>query len=72
MSPAIMRAAWAAAGLGPRSNDCWSKLVVASGNWTMGWAMGGPEVKDVTKEGLLLAGLFLDGLPPGLEVMGGA
>ena len=66
-----MRAAWAAAGLGPRSNDCWSKLE-ASGNWTIGWAMGGPDVKDVTREGVLEPALFLDDLPPGLDVIGGA
>merc|ERR1719225_592019 len=61
LRPAIIMAAWAAAGLGERRSD-WDRRLVGSrpgpGNWTMGWAMGGTELATL--------------LGPGLELMGGA
>ena len=61
MRPAIIIAAWAAAGLGERRRD-WERRLVGSrpapGNWTMGWAMGGTALPTL--------------LPLGLELMGGA
>ena len=41
LRPAIIKAAWAAAGFGPSSKDWDRRLVGSTGNWTMGWAMGG-------------------------------
>ena len=77
-SPAIIMAAWAAAGLGERRSDC-ERRVVASrpgpGNWTMGWAMGGTTLGTIRLALLLteLAAEPLDLEEPGLEeLIGGA
>ena len=80
-SPAIIRAAWAAAGLGERRRD-WERREVASrlgpGNWTMGWAMGGTRLGTIRPGPLLPPTELLDteeplvDFGPGLELIGGA